>query len=62
MDNPHSLPLLKGGIGPSKNWGNKTEKSGGCYFFITLQFDLIYCVCGKNRVFFITFLFFSLLS
>ena len=27
----------------------------GCYFFITLQFNLIYCVWGKSKVPIITF-------
>ena len=30
---------------------------GGCHFFITLQFNHIYCVCGESKVPFITVLF-----
>ena len=48
--------------------GDKPEKGGliqkwkGCHFFITLQFNHIYSVCGKSKNSFITFRFFSLLS
>ena len=35
---------------------------GGCHFFITLQFNHIYCVCWESKVPFITFRIFSLLS
>ena len=35
---------------------------GGWHFFITLQFNHIYCVCWGSKVFFITFQIFSLLS
>ena len=37
-------PLLKGGRGGGR----------GCQFFITLQFNHIYSVCGKSKVSFIT--------
>ena len=30
---------------------------GGCHFFITLQFNHIYCVCRESKVPFITVLF-----
>ena len=36
--------------------GDKLEK-GGCHFFITLQFNHIYCVCGESKVSFIAVLF-----
>ena len=65
-----------GRIGPSKNWvtwGVSTFllERGDCYrngiwgvgtFFITLQFNHIYFVCGKSKVSFITFWFFSFLN
>ena len=35
---------------------------GGCHFFITLQFNHVYCVSGEIKVPFITFWLFSLLS
>ena len=35
---------------------------GGCHFFITLQFNHIYCVCGESKVPFSTFQIFSILS
>ena len=38
------------------------QKWGSCHFFITLQFNRIYCVLRKSKVSFITFWFFSLLS
>ena len=47
---------------------DKTEKEElmqkwrGCQIFITLQFNCIYCVWVKSKVFFITFWFFSLWS
>ena len=48
-------PLIKGGkgLGPSKNWviwgrGWCRNGGGGCHFFITLQFNRIYCVCGEK--------------
>ena len=37
-------------------------RNGGCHFFITLQFNCIYCVLGKSKVSFIIFWFFSLLN
>ena len=42
----------------------KAEKGGGggCHFFVTLQFNYIYRVCGESKVSFITFWIFSLLS
>ena len=50
--------------------GDKSEKGGGgvdvemggCHFFITLQFNHIYCVCWESKVPFISFRIFSLLS
>ena len=52
--------------------GDKPEKGGrgmagvdgggGCHFFITLQFNHIYCVRGESKVSFIAFWLFSLLS
>ena len=42
-----------GGVLLMLKWGVAT-------FFITLQFTHIYCVCGKSKVSFITFRFFSL--
>ena len=35
---------------------------GGVATFVTLQFNLIYCVWGENKVPFITFRIFSFLS
>ena len=34
----------------------------GCHFFIALQFNHFYSLCGKGKVSFITFQFFSLSS
>ena len=48
--------------------GNKPEKGGliqrwrVATFFITLQFNQIYSLCGKSKASFITFQFFNLLS
>ena len=47
--------------------GDKPEKGldvkmRGCHFFITLQFNHIYCVSGESKVPFITFRIFSILS
>ena len=52
--------------------GDKPEKGelmqkqgvgrGGCHFFLTLQFNHIYCVWGGSKVPFITFWIFNLLS
>ena len=39
--------------------GGINLKWGGCNFFITLQFNHIYCVCGESKVLFITFRIFS---
>ena len=52
--------LLESGDKPEK--GGLMYKWGGCHFFITLQFNHIYCVCGESKVPFITFWIFSLLS
>ena len=41
---------------------SKIEFSKGCHFFVTLQFNHIYRVCGESKVSFITFWIFSLLS
>ena len=42
--------------------GGSCRNGGGCHFFITLQFNHIYCVSGKSKVPFITFRIFSILS
>ena len=61
---PTPLPPLshQGGV---RNFllerGDKPEK-GCCHFFITLQFNHIYCVWGESKVPFITLQIFSLLS
>ena len=31
--------------------GGVGEGVGGCHFFITLQFNYIYCMCGKSKVY-----------
>ena len=48
-----------GGGGVGGGWGGGGG-GGVATFFITLQFNRIYCVCGKSKVSFITFWFFSL--
>ena len=53
--------LLEREDNPEKG-GGLIKKWGGCHFFITLQFNCIYCVWGKSKVSFITFWLFSLLS
>ena len=52
--------LLERGDKPLKE--GLMQKWRGCHFFITLQFNHIYCVYGKIKVSFITFQFFSFLS
>ena len=54
--------LLERGDKVVNGGGGVDVELGGCHFFITLQFNHIYCVCGKSKVSFITFQFFSFLS
>ena len=42
--------------------GGADVEMEGCHFFITLQFNWIYCVWRKSKVSFVTFWFSSLLS
>ena len=42
--------LLERGDKPEK--GGLMQKWGGYHFFITLQFNHIYCVCGESRVYY----------
>ena len=47
--------LLERGDNPEKGEGVDVEMGGGgCQFFITLQFNRIYCACGE-KVCFIVF-------
>ena len=52
--------LLERGDKPLKE--GLMQKWRGCHFFITLQFNHIYCVWGESKIPFITFQIFSLLS
>ena len=56
--------MLERGDKPEKGEGIDVEMGGGggCYFFITLQFNHIYCMWRESKVPFITFQIFSLLS
>ena len=53
--------LLQRGDKPVKEGGVDVEM-WGLPLFIALQFNHIYCMCGKSKVSFITFQFFSFLS
>ena len=59
----HIHTLLKGGgRGGGRIFQELSHLERGYHFFISLQLNHIYCVCGESKVLFINFWIFSLLS